>query len=74
MIIEEADKLPTYTVRLLRREEVAENTMAFYFDKPAGFQLSQVSTSIARFWICRRRTPRGIFGLFPSQALPRKTI
>ena len=30
--------MPTYTVRLLRREEVAESTMSFYFDKPAGFQ------------------------------------
>src|SRR6266566_148741 len=26
------------TVKLLRREEVAEGTMSFYFDKPAGFQ------------------------------------
>jgi hypothetical protein len=25
-------------VKLLRREEVAEGTMSFYFDKPAGFQ------------------------------------
>jgi len=30
--------MPTHTVKLLRREEVAENTMSFYFDKPAGFQ------------------------------------
>jgi ferredoxin-NADP reductase len=26
------------TVKLLRREEVAEGTMSFHFDKPAGFQ------------------------------------
>ena len=26
------------TVKLLRREKVAEGTMSFYFDKPAGFQ------------------------------------
>ncbi len=26
------------TVKLLRREEVAEGTMSFYFDKPVGFQ------------------------------------
>ena len=30
--------MSTYTVRLLRREEVAESTMSFYFDKPAGFE------------------------------------
>lgn len=32
--------MPTYRVMLLRREEVAENTMSFYFDKPAGFQFN----------------------------------
>jgi len=31
--------MPTYKVELKRREEVAEGTMAFYFEKPAGFQL-----------------------------------
>jgi ferredoxin-NADP reductase len=30
--------MPTYKVQLKRREEVAEGTMAFYFEKPAGFQ------------------------------------
>lgn len=30
--------MPTYTVKLLRREQVAEGTMSFYFDKPTGFQ------------------------------------
>jgi ferredoxin-NADP reductase len=30
--------MATHTVKLLRREEVAEGTMSFYFDKPAGFQ------------------------------------
>jgi ferredoxin-NADP reductase len=30
--------MPTHTVKLLRREEVAERTMSFYFDKPANFQ------------------------------------
>lgn len=30
--------MPTHTVKLLRREEVAEGTMSFYFGKPAGFQ------------------------------------
>jgi ferredoxin-NADP reductase len=33
-----AKEMATHTVRLLRREEVAEGTMSFYFDKPAGFQ------------------------------------
>ncbi len=27
-----------YTVKLKDRKEVAENTMAFYFEKPAGFE------------------------------------
>jgi ferredoxin-NADP reductase len=30
--------MPTHTVKLLRREEVAEGTMSFYFDKPPDFQ------------------------------------
>ena len=30
--------MPAHTVKLLRREEVAEGTMSFYFEKPAGFQ------------------------------------
>lgn len=30
--------MPTHTVKLLRREEVAEGTMSFYFEKPANFQ------------------------------------
>ena len=30
--------MPTYKVELKRREEVAEGTMAYYFEKPAGFQ------------------------------------
>ena len=30
--------MPTHTLKLLRREEAAESTMSFYFDKPAGFQ------------------------------------
>lgn len=30
--------MSTRTVKLLRREEVAEGTMSFYFDKPANFQ------------------------------------
>jgi ferredoxin-NADP reductase len=30
--------MSTHTVKLLRREEVAEGTMSFYFDKPANFQ------------------------------------
>jgi ferredoxin-NADP reductase len=30
--------MATHSVQLLRREEVAEGTMSFYFDKPAGFQ------------------------------------
>jgi ferredoxin-NADP reductase len=28
----------TYTCRLMRRQEVAEGTMAFHFEKPRGFQ------------------------------------
>jgi ferredoxin-NADP reductase len=30
--------MSTYTVKLLRREEVAEGTMSFYFEKPPSFQ------------------------------------
>jgi len=30
--------MATHPVKLLRREEVAEGTMSFHFDKPAGFQ------------------------------------
>jgi ferredoxin-NADP reductase len=30
--------MPSHTVKLLRREEVAEGTMAYYFDKPPDFQ------------------------------------
>lgn len=30
--------MPAHTVKLLRREEVAEGTMSFYFDKPPDFQ------------------------------------
>jgi ferredoxin-NADP reductase len=30
--------MPTHPVKLLRREEVAEGTMSFYFEKPPGFQ------------------------------------
>jgi ferredoxin-NADP reductase len=29
--------MPIYTVKLTKREEVAERTMAFHFEKPAGF-------------------------------------
>jgi ferredoxin-NADP reductase len=28
----------TYTCKLLKREEIAEGTMAFHFEKPSGFQ------------------------------------
>jgi ferredoxin-NADP reductase len=28
-----------YNVRLKKKEEVAEGTMAFHFEKPAGFQI-----------------------------------
>lgn len=31
------EQMPTFTVKLLDREEVAENTMAFTFEKPEGF-------------------------------------
>jgi ferredoxin-NADP reductase len=30
--------MPNHQVRLKRKEDVAEGTMAFYFEKPAGFQ------------------------------------
>lgn len=30
--------MPNHQVRLKKREDVAEGTMAFYFEKPAGFQ------------------------------------
>jgi ferredoxin-NADP reductase len=30
--------MATHAVKLLKREEVAEGTMSFYFDKPTGFQ------------------------------------
>ncbi len=30
--------MPNHQVRLKRKEDVAEDTMAFYFEKPAGFQ------------------------------------
>lgn len=30
--------MPTFRVRLTRREEVAEGTVAFFFEKPQGFQ------------------------------------
>ncbi|MFY9610772.1 MAG: hypothetical protein WAU45_19440 [Blastocatellia bacterium] len=30
--------MPTHKVRLKRREEIAEGTAAFYFEKPEGFQ------------------------------------
>jgi ferredoxin-NADP reductase len=30
--------MPAYEIRLERREEVAEGTTAFYFEKPAGFE------------------------------------
>jgi len=30
--------MPTYTVKLLKREEIAAGTMSFYFEKPEGFQ------------------------------------
>lgn len=29
--------MPKYTLTLIKRQEVAEGTLAFYFDKPAGF-------------------------------------
>ena len=29
--------MPSYKIRLNRREEIAEGTMAFYFEKPSGF-------------------------------------
>lgn len=32
--------MATHRVQLKRREEVAEDTMAFYFEKPAGFQFN----------------------------------
>jgi len=32
--------MPIHTVKLKRKEEVAEGTMAFYFEKPAGFQFT----------------------------------
>lgn len=30
--------MPAHEIRLLRRESVAEGTMAFYFERPAGFE------------------------------------
>jgi ferredoxin-NADP reductase len=33
-------EMPPHTVKLLSREEVAEDTMSFYFGKPAGFQFN----------------------------------
>ena len=30
--------MPSYKVKLIRREEVAERTVAFYFEKPSGFE------------------------------------
>jgi ferredoxin-NADP reductase len=32
--------MPIYSLRLRRKEVVAEDTMAFYFEKPAGFQFT----------------------------------
>lgn len=29
--------MPTQNVKLTKREEIADQTMAFYFEKPAGF-------------------------------------
>ncbi|MBI2599901.1 FAD-dependent oxidoreductase [Candidatus Daviesbacteria bacterium] len=30
--------MPIYNVKLVNKEEIAKNTMAFYFEKPAGFE------------------------------------
>lgn len=30
--------MPTHNIKLMKREEIAEATMAFYFEKPGGFQ------------------------------------
>lgn len=30
--------MPLYTVKLLKKEEIAEGTMAFHFEKPQGFE------------------------------------
>jgi ferredoxin-NADP reductase len=32
--------MPAYKIKLLRREDVAEGTTAFYFEKPEGFQFT----------------------------------
>ena len=32
--------MPTHRIKLMRREEVAEGTVAFYFEKPDGFQFT----------------------------------
>ncbi len=34
--------------KLMRREEVAEGTIAFHFEKPSGFGLCQLPTSRAK--------------------------
>ena len=68
-----ADQMASQTFKLVRREEVAEGTMAFHFEKPSGFKSEQVSSPMSHSSTRRKLMPRETHALFPSRVLPSKT-
>lgn len=50
--------MPVSNIKLLRKEGVAEETMAFHFEKPAGFEYRAGQFGDFTLINPRRRTPR----------------
>ena len=61
-----------HTAKLNGREQVAEGTIAFYFDKASGFEFRAGQTLDITLLIPRRPTPRETFAHSPLPVLRSK--
>jgi hypothetical protein len=59
--------------KLKGREQVAEGTMAFYFERPGGFQFRAGQAIDVTCLAPRKQTPQETSALFPSPAPRLKT-
>jgi ferredoxin-NADP reductase len=49
-----AGQMASQTSKLVRREEVAEGTMAFHFEKPSGFKFKAGQFAYRNLWLIIR--------------------
>jgi ferredoxin-NADP reductase len=62
------------TAKLNGREQVAEGTMAFYFEKPNGFEFRAGQAIDVTLLDPRKQTPKGTSVHFPSRVRRLKMV